>query len=125
MSWVTHILTCVHVCELISRIQLFMTPWTVAHQAPLLMGFPKQEYWSGLLLQGLFLTQGSNPGLLHLLHMEQINMLGFKPWVRKILWKREWLPTPVFLPGKSHGQRSLENYSPSGHKELDTNEQLT
>ena len=65
MCWVTHILTCVHVCELISRIQLFMTPWTVAHQAPLLMGFPKQEYWSGLLLQGLFLTQGSNPGLLY------------------------------------------------------------
>ena len=65
MCWVTHILTCVHVCELISRIQLFATPWTAAHQAPLLMGFPKQEYWSGLLLQGLFLTQGSNPGLLY------------------------------------------------------------
>ena len=31
----------------------------------------------------------------------------FKPWVRKILWRREWLPTPVLLPGKSHGQRSL------------------
>ena len=65
MCWVTHNLTCVHVCELISRIQLFATPGTAAHQAPLLMGFPKQEYWSGLLLQGLFLTQGSNPGLLY------------------------------------------------------------
>ena len=32
-------------------------------------------------------------------------------------WK--WQPTPVFLPGKSHGQRSLEGYSPWGHKELD------
>ena len=32
---------------------------------------------------------------------------GFDPWVRKIPWKREWQPTPVFLPGKSQGQRSL------------------
>ena len=39
---------------------------------------------------------------------------------RKIPWRREWLPTPVFLPGKSHGQRSLVGYSPWGHKELDT-----
>ena len=38
---------------------------------------------------------------------------------RKIPWRREWLPTPVFLPGKSHGQRSLVGYSPWGHKELD------
>ena len=32
---------------------------------------------------------------------------GFDPWVRKIPWRREWLPTPVFLPGESHRQRSL------------------
>ena len=31
------------------------------------------------------------------------------PWVRKICWRRKWLPTLVFLPGKSHGQRSLAN----------------
>jgi len=36
---------------------------------------------------------------------------GFDPWVRKIPWRREWQPTPVFLPGKSHGQRSLVGYS--------------
>ena len=40
------------------------------------------------------------------------------------LWKRAWLPTPVFLPGESHGQRSLVGYSPWGHKELDMNDQL-
>ena len=34
------------------------------------------------------------------------------PWVRKIPWRREWLPTPVFLPGESHGQRSLEGHGP-------------
>ena len=49
----------------------------------------------------------------------------FHPWVGKIPWRREWLPTPVFLPGEFHGQRSLRGYSPWGHKELDTTEQLT
>ena len=37
-------------------------------------------------------------------------------------WRRKWHPTPVFLPGKSHGQRSLVGYSPWGHKESDTTE---
>ena len=36
---------------------------------------------------------------------------GFNPWVGKIPWKREWPPTPVFLPGEFHGQRSLAGYS--------------
>ena len=44
------------------------------------------------------------------------------PWAGKIPWRREWLPTPVFLPGKFHGQRSLVNYSPRGHKESGTTE---
>ena len=39
---------------------------------------------------------------------------GFDPWVRRILWRRKWQPTPVFLPRKSHGQRSLKGYSPWG-----------
>ena len=37
---------------------------------------------------------------------------GFNPWVRKIPWRREWLPTPIFLPGEFHGQRGLVAYSP-------------
>ena len=41
---------------------------------------------------------------------------GFNPWVGKIPWRRKWQPTPVFLPGNSHGQRSLAGYSPWGHK---------
>ena len=41
----------------------------------------------------------------------------FNSWVRKIPWKRGiWQPTPVFLPGESHGQRSLVGYSPWSHK---------
>ena len=39
---------CVPVCESLSRVQLYVTPWTVAHQAPLVHGFSRQEYWSGL-----------------------------------------------------------------------------
>ena len=50
-------------------------------------------------------------------------------WVRslgqEVLQRREWQPTPVFLPGEFHGQRSLVGYSPWGHKEWDTTEQLT
>ena len=49
---------------------------------------------------------------------------GFNPQVGKIPWRREWQPTPVFLPGESHGQRRLEGYSPWGCKELDMTERL-
>ena len=45
---------------------------------------------------------------------------GFNPWVGKILWRRAWQHTKVFLPGESHGQRSLAGYSPAGHKKSDT-----
>ena len=53
------------------RVQLFVTLWTVAHQAPLSMGFSRQDTGVGChaLFQGIFLTQGSN---LHLLHSRQI-----------------------------------------------------
>ena len=52
----------ISVCsQSLSGVQLFVTPWTVAHQAPLSMGFSRQEYWSGLL----FLPPGdlSDPGI--------------------------------------------------------------
>ena len=44
------------------------------------------------------------------------------PWVGKIPWRRKWQPTPVLLPRKFHGWRSLVGYSPWGHKELDMTE---
>ena len=50
----------------------------------------------------------------------QCRRLGLSPWVRKIPCRRTWLPTPVFLSGKSHGQRSLAGYIPWGSKESDT-----
>ena len=46
----------------------------------------------------------------------QCRRCGFNPWVGKIPQRRKWQPTPVFLPGKCDGQRSLEGYSPQGHK---------
>ena len=48
----------------------------------------------------------------------------FDPLIRKI-WRKKWQCTPVFLPGKSHGKRSLAGYSPWGHKESDTAEHLS
>ena len=97
-----------HACEemkSLSRVRLFATPWTLAYQASLSMGFSRQEYWSGchFLLQGIILTQEWNPGLPH-------------------CWRRKWQPTPVLLPGESHGQRSLVGCSPWGHTESDTTE---
>ena len=50
--------------------------------------------------------------------------IGSIPWVGKIPWRRKWQPTPVFLPGEFHGQRSLMGYSPRGRKESDMTEQL-
>ena len=48
----------------------------------------------------------------------------FDPWVGKIPWRRAWQPTPAFLPGESHGQRSLAGYLPQGCKESDTTEAI-
>ena len=50
---------------------------------------------------------------------------GLDPWVGKILWRRKWQPTPVFLPGKYHGQRSLEGYTPWAHRDWDMTKQLS
>ena len=47
---------------------------------------------------------------------------GFSPWVGKIPWRKKWQPTPVFLPGESHKQRSLVAYSPWSRKESDVTE---
>ena len=98
------------------------TPWTVAHWAPLFMGLPWQEYWNGLP----FPSPGDQASLVaqHCSVCLQCGRPGFDPWVRKIPWRRKWKPTPVFLPGESHGWRSLVGYSTQGCKESDTTERL-
>ena len=78
-----------------SCVPLFATLWPVARQAPLFVGYPRQESWRVLRI--------SSPRDLP---------CGFDPWVGKILWRRKRLPTPVFLPEESHGQRSLLGYHP-------------
>ena len=69
-----------------------------------------------ILVEGLGFAGGSDCVCL------QCGRLGFDPWVGKIPWRRKWQPRSVFLPGESHGQMSLADYSLSGHKELDTTE---
>ena len=54
----------------------------------------------------------------------QLRRPRFDPWVGKFPWRRKWQPTPVLLPGESHGGRSLVGYSPWGCKELETTERL-
>ena len=50
---------------------------------------------------------------------QNFNVIGYSSF-----WRKKWQPTPVFLPGESHGQRSLVGYSPWSHKESDTTERL-
>ena len=47
---------------------------------------------------------------------------GLDPWMGTVPWRKTWLPTPVFLPGEFHGQRSLAGYSPWDHKESEMTE---
>ena len=78
--------------------------------------------WSGYISVG-------PSGLLWWLKQLRIHLQcgrpGFNPWVGKIPWRRAWQPTPVLLPGESHGQRILVGHSPWGHKESDTTERLS
>ena len=79
------------------------------------------------LLQRIFPTQGSNLGLLHcrqtlyyLIHQGSI----LQSYSYQINRRGQWCPTPVLLPGKSHGWRSLVGCNPCGRKESDTTERL-
>ena len=69
-------------------------------------------------LQGSLVTQT----LKNLLVMQ---VRGFNPWIGKMPCRRAWQPNPIFLPGESHGQRSLVGYSPWSLKEPDTTERLS
>ena len=79
-------------------------------------------YWEGSVTQGYEITLWKG----HILDFPggssgkdsacQCRSCRFDPWVEKIPWRMKWQPTPVFLPGKSHGQRSLVSYSPWGRK---------
>ena len=63
-------------------------------------------------------TSGGEPAC----HCWRCKRCRFTPWVGKILWRRAWQPTPVFLPGEFYGQRSLVSYGSWGRKKLDVSE---
>ena len=94
-------------------------------------GWERWEAISSLACLSLRLVviNGNMEGLLWWLRRLRICLQcrrpGFDPWIGKVPWRREWLPTPVFLPGEFYGQRHLAGYSPWHHKELDTTERWT
>ena len=81
------------------------------------INFTTDPFLSFLFLPSLFIlglpggTEGKN-------QPADAGDVGLIPTVGKIPWRRKWQPTPGFLPGKSHGQRSLAGYSPWGRKDL-------
>ena len=134
--------------KLLSRVRLLATAWTAAYQAPPSMGFSRQEYWSGvpspslqsslailkmIRMQSLLTTSTITWGLPRWLSSEEFacwcrrcRRCGLDPWVRKIPWSKKWQSTPVFLPGKFHGQRGAwRAYSPWGCQESGMTEGLS
>ena len=79
-----------------------------------------KEFPSGLVVKGSF--PGGTSGKEPTCQCRRLKRHRFDPWVGKIPWRMAWKPTPVFLPGESHGQRSLMGYSLQGHKESDRTE---
>ena len=81
---------------------MYVSVYTHTHTHNGILGFPGG-------------TSGKEP-------TSQCRRHGFNPWVGKMPWRRTWQPTLIFSSGESHGQRSLESYSPKGHAELDITE---
>ena len=82
-----------------------------------MFSFPRSTIW--LPLWGF---PGGAGGKEPVCRCRRCKRRGVSPWVGKIPWRRAWQPTPLFLPGESHGQRSLVGYSPWGHRESDAAE---
>ena len=72
----------------------------------------------------VFLLMQRHSHCLYQLQMEGFLSRGFHLWLYDRIQRRRWHPTPVLLPGKPHGRRSLVGCSPRGHKESDTTERL-
>ena len=104
----------------VSRVRLLATPWTAAHQAPPSMGFSRQEYWSGVPLPSPN-TEARyryndidiyryNDRRLSVQFSQSVTSDSLQPHelqhARPPCQRRQWHPTPVLLPGKSHGWKS-------------------
>ena len=82
------------------------------------------NYWKNCT-EKLYVFPGGSDGKVPACNEGDLGSIpGFDPWVRKMPWRRKCQSTPILLPGKFHGQRSLVGYSPWGCKELDTTERL-
>ena len=86
------------------QIEIILSLWRL-HSNTAFQGFP-----------------GGTSGKKSTCHCRSCSRLWFNLWVRKIPWRRKWLPTPVFLSEKFYGSRSLAGYSPWGFKESDKTE---
>ena len=100
-----------------SSILAWRIPWMEEPGRLQSMGSQSETDWATSLYTKNMGFPGCSDGRVYL----QNGRPGFDPCIGKIPWKGEWQPTPVFLPGESHGQRSLVGYSLWDHKELDTN----
>ena len=111
------------VCQLLSHVWLFATPQTAAHQASLSTGFSRLVYWSGLPFPspgelpdpGIEPMSPVSPALQAELHwaIGEADSILYRD-TSPVTQRRQWHPTPVLLPGKSHGRRSQEGCSPWG-----------
>ena len=99
---------------------MFIFPWFIHTLTLSAERDPNTTYYglSSTLVGFLGGASGNEPTRQYMRHKR----CGFTPWVGKIPRRSEWQPTPVFLPGKFHGQRSLVGYSPGGCKESDMTE---
>ena len=111
----------------LSCVRLAETPWTAAYQAPPSMGFfqarvlewvaiafsPYCYKWQYFIFYSWVLFHWDFPSGSGVKEFAVIRRHGFDPELGKIPWRREWQPTPVFLPRKFHGQRSLVGCSQS------------
>ena len=124
----------------LSHVRLLVTPWTASLPGSSAHGIFQARVleWGAIAFskrpvietfkscKGIILDFPGGPsGKERACQCRKHKRFGFDPWVRKIPWRRAWQPTPVFLPGESHGQRSLGGCSPWGRKKLDTTERLS
>ena len=79
----------------------------------------RDQLWIAVIKNNLWGTRGTQGPSLTLYLQPKLEKLDSTI----VLWRRKWQPTPVLLPGKPHGQRSLVGFGPWGHKEVDTTEQ--
>ena len=95
----------------------------MAHLKPYHMYYLKLKFPAAIL--GFFIRSLGLPrwhsGKESTWQVRKYKRSGFSPWVGKIPWRRTRQPTPVFLPGESHGQRNLVGYSPWGLSQTQLN----